>query len=226
VVQLRQSLDAIVRKRVEFLTAYQNAAYAARYERFVSTVCKAEATLGKGDVLSRAVANSLFKLMAYKDEYEVARLYTDGEFASRIKAAFDGEFTVKFNLAPPLVAKRDAQGRLVKAQYGSWMWQAFTLLARLKFLRGTALDVFGRTEERRMERQLIADYEASMTALLPRLSEDNLAQVVELASLPEHIRGFGHVKLDSVRKAKARWVELEQGLLNVVRGSEQRRQAA
>jgi indolepyruvate ferredoxin oxidoreductase len=225
VVQLPQSLDAIVRKRIEFLTLYQNAAYAARYEAFVSKVRQAEAALGKGDALSKAVAKSLFKLMAYKDEYEVARLYTDGEFESRIKAAFEGEFTVKFNLAPPLLAKRDALGRLMKAQYGPWMWRAFGLLAPLRFLRGTVLDVFGKTEERRMERQLIADYEASIAALLPLLREGNLEQAVELASLPEHIRGFGHVKLDSVRKAKARWAELEQALLSA-RASEQRRQAA
>jgi indolepyruvate ferredoxin oxidoreductase len=132
---------------------------------------------------------------------------------------------VKFNLAPPLFAKRDAQGRLVKAQYGPWMWGAFKLLARLKFLRGTALDVFGRTEERRMERQLIADYEASLSALLPQLREDNLRQAIELASLPEQIRGFGHVKLDSVRKVRLRWRELEAAL-HLVPAGEQARQAA
>jgi len=225
VVQLPQSLDALVRKRVEFLTAYQNAAYAARYEAFVSKVRHAEASLGKGEALSKAAAKSLFKLMAYKDEYEVARLYTDGEFESRIKATFEGDFTMKFNLAPPLLAKRDAQGRLVKAQFGPWMWGAFKLLARMKFLRGTALDPFGKTEERRMERQLIADYEASMSALLAMLKEDNLKQAVELAGLPEQIRGFGHVKLESVRKAKARWADLEQALRSAP-ATEQPRQAA
>ena len=162
VVQLPHSLDTLVRKRIEFLTAYQNAAYAKRYETFVERVREAEARLGKGDALTKAVARSLFKLMAYKDEYEVARLYTSGEFEERLKATFEGAFTVKFNLAPPLLAKRDAQGRLVKAQYGSWMWQAFKLLARFKFLRGTAFDPFGKTEERRMERQLIDDYRRSI----------------------------------------------------------------
>jgi indolepyruvate ferredoxin oxidoreductase len=225
VVHLPQSLDAIVRKRVAFLTAYQNAAYAARYEAFVSKVRQAEGSLGQGEALAKAVAKSLFKLMAYKDEYEVARLYTDGGFEARIKAAFEGDFTVKFNLAPPLLAKRDAQGRLMKAQYGPWMWRAFKLLARLKFLRGTTLDVFGRTEERRMERQLIADYEASVSALLPLLREDKLEQAIELASLPEHIRGFGHVKLESMRKAKARWAELETLLRNAP-AAQQPRQAA
>ena len=212
VVQLPQSLDAIVRKRVEFLTGYQNAAYARRYEAFVDRVRQAEAQLGRDEALSKAVARSLFKLMAYKDEYEVARLYTDGHFARRLRDTFSGGFAVRFHLAPPLLAKRDAEGHLVKAQYGSWVWQAFKVLAKLKFLRGTAFDPFGKTEERRMERQLVADYRASIEALLPRLFEDNLKQAVELASLPEHIRGFGHVKLESVRKARARWRELEDEL--------------
>jgi len=212
VVQLPQSLDAILRKRVESLTAYQNAAYAQRYAAFVDKVRQAEAGLGKGDALAKTVAKSLYKLMAYKDEYEVARLYTHGRFEERLKAAFEGDFTVTFNLAPPLLAKRDAQGRLIKVQYGPWMWPAFRLLAKLKFLRGTALDVFGKTEERRMERQLIADYQASIEALLPRLREDNLQLAVELASLPEQIRGFGHVKLDNLQKTKTRWKELEAAL--------------
>jgi indolepyruvate ferredoxin oxidoreductase len=179
----------------------------------VDKVRQAEVSLGKGNgALAKTVAKSLYKLMAYKDEYEVARLYTDGRFEERLKASFEGDYQVKFNLAPPLLAKRDAQGHLVKAQYGPWMWHAFRLLAKLKFLRGTALDVFGRTEERRTERQLIADYRASIEAVLPKLREDNLAQAVELASHPEHIRGFGHVKLDNLRKVKVRWKELEAAL--------------
>jgi indolepyruvate ferredoxin oxidoreductase len=212
VVEMPQSLEAILRKRVDFLVGYQNAGYARRYEMFVDKVRQAEAALGKGTALTRAAAKNLFKLMAYKDEYEVARLYTDGRFEERLKATFEGDFKITFNLAPPLLAKRDAQGHLVKARYGSWMWQAFRLLAKFKFLRGTALDLFGKTEERRMERQLIADYQASIEALLPKLREDNLAQAVELASLPEHIRGFGHVKLENLQKAITRWKQLEDGL--------------
>jgi indolepyruvate ferredoxin oxidoreductase len=158
------------------------------------------------------VAKYLFKLMAYKDEYEVARLYADPRFEERLKATFEGDYTLKFNLAPPLLSKRDAQGRLIKSQYGAWMWKAFKVLAKFKFLRGTALDVFGKTEERRLERQLIADYQASIEALLPRLREDNLAEAVELASVPEQIRGFGHVKLDNLQKAKTRWTQLEDAL--------------
>jgi indolepyruvate ferredoxin oxidoreductase len=210
VVQFPQSLDALVRKRVEFLTAYQNAGYAKRYEAFVDKVRQAEAALGKGDALARAVARYLFKLMAYKDEYEVARLYTDGEFERRLKGTFEGDFTVKFNLAPPLLAKRDAQGHPMKAQYGSWVWQAFRLLARLKFLRGTALDPFGRTEERRMERALIDEYRASIEAALSRLNADSLPLAIELASLPEQLRGFGHVKLRHLNAVRARWRALER----------------
>jgi indolepyruvate ferredoxin oxidoreductase len=212
VVQLPQSLEATVRRRVEFLTDYQDAAYAKRYEAFVTKVRQAEAKLGRGEALAKAVAKSLFKLMAYKDEYEVARLYTDGRFEERLKATFAGDFKIAFHLAPPLLARRDAQGRPLKAQYGSWMRQVFRLLARLKFLRGTACDPFGRTGERRMERQLIDDYRASIEALLPRLCEGNLKQAVELAGLPEQVRGFGHVKLESLRKAQARWRELEAEL--------------
>ncbi len=212
VVQLPQSLEAMVRRRAEFLTGYQDSAYAERYQAFVDKVRRAEATLGRGEALSQAVAKSLFKLMAYKDEYEVARLYTDGGFEKRLNATFAGEFKLKFHLAPPLLARRDAQGHLVKAQYGPWMRWVFALLARFKSLRGTALDPFGKTEERRMERQLIADYRASIDALLPRLTEANLKHAVELAALPEEMRGFGHVKLESVRKARARWRELEDAL--------------
>jgi len=212
VVQFPQSVATLVRKRVAFLTAYQDAAYAGKYEAFVERVRAAEATLGKGDALSRAVARSLFKLMAYKDEYEVARLYTDGEFETRLKATFDGDYTVKFNLAPPLLAERDAQGRLMKAQYGSWMWQAFKLLARLKFLRGTAFDPFGRTNERLVERELISAYRATIDAVLPKLTADNLELAVVLAALPEQIRGFGHVKLASLKVVRAQWQELQEAI--------------
>jgi len=212
VVQMPHGLDALIARRVAFLTKYQDARYARRYEELVEQVRSAAAKLTGGDGLTRAVAKSLFKLMAYKDEYEVARLYTNGDFEQRLNQAFEGDFTLKFNLAPPLWAKRDGQGRLIKAQYGAWMWHAFKVLARLKFLRGTAFDVFGRTEERRLERQLIEDYRRSIAAALSTLSADNLALVTELASLPEQIRGYGHVKLASIEKAKARWRVIEQAL--------------
>ena len=216
VLQMPQSLDKLVERRVEFLTAYQNTRYAQRYAEFVEKVRTAETRLDRGEALSKAVAKYLFKLMAYKDEYEVARLYTDGEFERRLNAAFEGEFKIKYNLAPPLLAKRDATGKLVKAPYGAWMGIAFRLLATLKGLRGTRLDPFGHTAERRMERDLIREYETLIEELLGGLSRDNLALAVELAALPEHIRGYGHVKLEHLARVKAE----QQRLLAAFRGGD------
>jgi indolepyruvate ferredoxin oxidoreductase len=194
VVQMPQNLETLIRRRAAFLTEYQNARYARHYEDLVAKVRDAEAGLGAGDALSKAVAKYLFKLMAYKDEYEVARLYTNGDFEKRLNAAFEGDFKVSYNLAPPLLAKRDAQGHLVKARYGAWMKPAFKVLAKLKGLRGTALDVFGYSAERKMERGLIRDYEAMISEILATLNRKNQRNAVELACLPERIRGFGHVK--------------------------------
>jgi indolepyruvate ferredoxin oxidoreductase len=202
-----QSLDNIIRKRVEFLTAYQDSAYAAQYEQLVSKVRAAESAQGLGTKLSTAVAKYYFKLMAYKDEYEVARLYTDGRFVEQLKSQFEGDFSVKFNLAPPLLAKKDAKGHLVKAEFGSWMWKAFVLLAKFKGLRGGTFDIFGYTAERKMERALIAEYRAMIDSLLAGLTPENHGVAVELANLPEQIRGFGHVKEKNVahfREEKAR----------------------
>ncbi len=207
VLHMPQSLDAIIGKRVAFLTAYQDAAYAARYTDLVTQVRERETALGLGTKLSTAVAKYYFKFMAYKDEYEVARLYTDGRFVEQLKQQFEGDFSVKFNLAPPLMAKKDAKGHLVKAEFGSWMWKAFALLARFKGLRGGAFDVFGHTAERRMERALVIEYREMVQALLAQLTPDNHALAVELAALPEKVRGFGHVKEQAVatfRTDKAR----------------------
>ncbi|HJV80247.1 indolepyruvate ferredoxin oxidoreductase family protein [Noviherbaspirillum sp.] len=204
-----ESLSGLVQRRVAFLTDYQDADYAARYEALVNTVRKAEEGLGKGDKLARAVAKAYFKLMAYKDEYEVARLYTNGEFVEKLKQQFDGEFSLKFNLAPPLFAKKDGNGHLVKAEYGSWMWQGFRLLAKMKTLRGTKLDVFGYTAERRMERALIEEYRRTVLSLLDRLGGNNYTLAVQIAALPEKIRGFGHVKA----KALAQFREEQDRLL-------------
>ncbi len=226
VVSIPESLDVIVRKRVAILTEYQNAAYAKLYETFIDKVRTAEAKLGKGDALTKVVARSFFKLMAYKDEYEVARLYADGEFEKRLKATFDGDYKLKFNLAPPLFSKRDAQGHLIKAAYGSWVLSAFKLLAKLKFLRGTALDIFGKTAERRMERQLITDYVATMEDVLGCLSGSNLNQAIELAGLPEQIRGFGHVKHASVERVRAQWRLLHQAITGRLLISEPSQRAA
>jgi len=211
VIQMPQSFDSVIKKRVEFLTGYQDAAYAAQYETLVARVREREAALKLGNKLSMAVAKSYAKLMAYKDEYEVARLYTDGRFVEQLQSQFDGKFSVKFNLAPPLFAKKDAKGHLVKAEFGSWMWGAFKLLAKLKGLRGTAFDVFGYTAERKMERALVTEYRDMIEALLPSLDAANHAVAVELAALPEQIRGFGHVKEQAVAEYRVRKQELLSG---------------
>ncbi|MCW5771625.1 MAG: indolepyruvate ferredoxin oxidoreductase family protein, partial [Rhodospirillaceae bacterium] len=143
------------------------------------------------------------KLMAYKDEYEVARLYTDGSFLRRLNEQFEGDYKLRFHLAPPLFAERDlATGRLKKRRYGSWVMPAFRILAKLRFLRGTRLDLFGYTAERRAERKLIADYAALIETVLPELTQANHALAVELARVPEQIRGYGHVKEANMEAAK------------------------
>jgi indolepyruvate ferredoxin oxidoreductase len=204
--QLSQSFEETVARRVEFLTQYQSAAYAARYRDRVNTAQSAEAAKAPGKSgLAEAVARYLFKLMAYKDEYEVARLYTDGAFLDQVKAAFDGDdLRFEFHLAPPLLARRDpTTGLPRKMSFGPWMMPAYKLLARLKFLRGTALDPFGRTVERRTERALVRDYEAMLEEVLSKLTPDNHHLAVGLANIPEKIRGFGHVKARHLTAAKA-----------------------
>ena len=161
-----------------------------------------------GKQLTTAVAKYLFKLMAYKDEYEVARLYTDPAFLNGIEAQFEGDYKLVFHLAPPAFAKRNARGELVKRRYGPWMLGAFGVLAKLKFLRGTVFDPFGHSEERRTERRLIADYTALIDELLVGLDDKNLSLAVELARIPEDIRGYGHVKLRHLAAAKAHEAEL------------------
>jgi indolepyruvate ferredoxin oxidoreductase len=205
----KPSLDEIVGKRVDFLTAYQDAAYAAQYRAFVDKVRAAEAPLG-GSALAEAVARYLFKLMAYKDEYEVARLHTDRAFSDRIASMFEGEYKLVHHLAPPAIAKKDAQGHLVKQPFGPWMRSAFALLAKFKGLRGTAFDPFGRTPERKMERALIGEYRACVEELLKTLSADNRTLAAEIARIPEEIRGYGHVKERHLKAARVKWQALMQ----------------
>ncbi len=203
----RPSLDETIARRTEFLSAYQNAAYAEQYRAFVARVREAEAPLSSTR-LTEAVAQGLFKLMAYKDEYEVARLHADAAFAAKIGEMFDGEVKLVHHFAPPILGKTDAQGRPVKQAFGPWMHKALPWLAKLKFLRGTAFDPFGRTEERRTERALIQEYRASVEALLARLSKERLDTAVEIARLPLEIRGFGHVKAANLEKVRAKWLAL------------------
>ncbi|MBA2672406.1 indolepyruvate ferredoxin oxidoreductase family protein [Ramlibacter sp.] len=203
----RDTLDSVVARRVDFLTGYQNAAYAAGYRAFVETVRAAEAPLGK-TVLTESVARFLFKLMAYKDEYEVARLHTETGFLEKIASQFEGDYKVHYHLAPPILSKPNEKGELQKRKFGPSTVLAFRLLAKLKGLRGTALDVFGRTEERRTERALIREYRDCIAGLLPRLDAGNHALAVEIARLPEQIRGYGHVKERNLAAARTRWQEL------------------
>ena len=217
-------VDTFIEARVRDLTAYQDPAYASRYRALVERVRAAERerTPGRTD-LGETVARSLFKLMAYKDEYEVARLFSDGTFMERLSKQFEGDVTLTFHLAPPLLARRDPQtGHLQKRAFGSWMMIAFKTLARLKRLRGTPFDPFGYTHERRMERRLVADYEAVLETVARGLDEENHALVVEIAALPLSIRGFGHVKEENRRTAK----DCEARLLARFRGPEPRQTAA
>jgi indolepyruvate ferredoxin oxidoreductase len=189
------SLDEQIARRVSFLTDYQDAAYAAKYKALVEKVRAAEQQKTPGFTsLTEAVARYAFKVMAYKDEYEVARLYTSGDFEQRVRDTFEGNYKIHFHLAPPLLAKKDDEGKLRKAEYGPWMFKAFRMLAKFKGLRGGAFDIFGYTAERKMERQLIADYFKQMDELVTGLNSENHALAIDIASVPEHIRGYGHVK--------------------------------
>jgi indolepyruvate ferredoxin oxidoreductase len=205
----RDTLDTLVSRRVEFLTGYQDAAYARSYEAFVRRVQEAEAAACPGrSTLAEAVARNLFRLMAYKDEYEVARLHTDAAFLARIDAMFEGDVRLRHHLAPPLLSPRNDRGELVKREFGPRVRTAFRLLARLKRLRGTVLDPFGRTEERRTERALIVAYRATVDELLRSLSAANHPQAVTIAQLPDGIRGFGHVKAHNLAAVRLRWEAL------------------
>jgi indolepyruvate ferredoxin oxidoreductase len=206
----QETLEAMVQFRVDYLTQYQNAAYAQQYREFVEKVGATETALGAGGTLplSEAVARYLFKLMAYKDEYEVARLHSDADFAAQVQARFEGEYQLNYHLAPPLFAKRNEKGELQKQQFGAWMGRTLRLLAHLKFLRGTAFDVFGRSQERQAERALIAEYRSDIEAMLPTLNANNRDAAAAFARVPEQIRGFGHVKARHLEAARQQWALL------------------
>jgi indolepyruvate ferredoxin oxidoreductase len=198
------TLEDVVERRIRFLTAYQNEAHARRYKDLVVRVQRAEAERTRGQTgLAEAVARYYFKLLAIKDEYEVARLFTDGSFARKVADQFEGDYRLKFHMAPPLFARRDPDtGEFEKKEYGPWMMGAFRLLAGLRFLRGTPLDVFGYSAERRRERALVAEYERTIEEICGGLNARNHEVAVAIASIPEHIRGFGHVKDAHLEKAK------------------------
>ncbi len=211
-----ESIDDLIKARESWLTDYQNAPYAKRYRQAVDRIREKELKIAgrSGLALTKAVAKNLAKLMAYKDEYEVARLYADPAYLQKLRAQFDGEpgrdYTLNFYLAPPLLAKRDEHGHLQKKRFGPWVLPAFRMLARMKGLRGTTLDVFGKTAERRGERQLIVDYFGLIDELCATLDEERLPVAVQLANLPDEIRGFGHVKernLLAAQQKKARLLD-------------------
>jgi indolepyruvate ferredoxin oxidoreductase len=217
----KPSVKEVITKREAYLTAYQNAAYAQRYQALVLEVQRAESAWGKTR-LTEAVAHNLFKLMAYKDEYEVARLYSDGSFAQKIAAEFEGDVQLHFHLAPPLLAKTNAQGQLVKQRFGPWMMSAYKQLARLKGVRGTWMDPFGHTPERKQERALIDKYQDQIHTMLKILaaSPDGISaecyqKSLELASLPQDIRGFGHVKARHIAQAMEKWQRLASELVQL-----------
>ncbi|QTF93198.1 MAG: indolepyruvate ferredoxin oxidoreductase family protein [Halomonas sp. BM-2019] len=207
---LSRTLDEVIERRQEQLTAYQDAAYAKRYTDKVQRIRNLEKRLQPHAIgLTEAVARHYFKLLAYKDEYEVARLYSDPKFMEKIHETFEGDFKLNFQLAPPLWARGKAGDPPRKRSYGPWMMKAFKLLARLKFLRQTPLDPFGHTHDRKLERTLLKDYERLLDTLEAELTAENHPVAVKLAALPDRIRGFGPVKERYAQHAQ----EMQQQLL-------------
>jgi indolepyruvate ferredoxin oxidoreductase len=207
---LSTSLDEVIARRAAFLTDYQDAAYAKRYTDYVEKVRAAETVKMPGSTtLTEAVARAYFKLLAIKDEYEVARLYADTDFMQRVEQQFDGDYKLVFHLAPSLASEKDPHtGEAKKKAYGPWMMKAFRVLAKMRRYRGTSFDIFGRTEERKMERALIGEYEVLIDEVLRDMATHNHGVAVELAQTPEQMRGYGHVKERNVKAAKARQAEL------------------
>jgi indolepyruvate ferredoxin oxidoreductase len=194
------SLETLINRRVKFLTAYQNAAYSDKYLHFVRRVQRIESKIAEGcTTLTETVAKQYFRLLAYKDEYEVARLYSDGTFTKRLNQQLEGDYRLTFHFAPPLLPARDKEtGKLRKRNFGSWMLPFLKLLAKFKFLRGTAWDIFGYTAERKMERQLTQNFENRIEEILGTLNTTNHSTAVEIADNYQTIRGFGHIKMAQV----------------------------
>ncbi|BFM08265.1 indolepyruvate ferredoxin oxidoreductase family protein [Halioxenophilus aromaticivorans] len=209
-----ETLQEVVERGVALLTAYQNAEYAQGYQRLVERLAARETKVAanRGEPVSMAVAKNLAKLMAYKDEYEVARLHSSREFKAQLEQQFSGQlgkdFKLKFYLAPPLLSKKDAQGHLQKRPFGGWLLPVFKCLAKLAFLRGSALDIFGYTEERKQERQWVSDYQDLVENFCQTLCSDNMDVAIELATIPEKIRGYGHVKEKNMLQAREKWHRL------------------
>jgi indolepyruvate ferredoxin oxidoreductase len=209
-----QTLAEIIEDRARRLIDYQNLSYAQQYRSICHQVAEKDAAVGAADQLAIAVARYLFKVMAYKDEYEVARLHTDKLFQQEIDHVFEGDYKITYHLAPPLLAKVDGNGQPVKRRMPSITKYAFQLLAPFKFLRGTSLDLFGFSADRKLDRKVIADFKADIETVINHVSQRNLKQAIELLSLPEQIRGYGHVKRKHVDNLQQR----RQRLLKQIRG--------
>jgi indolepyruvate ferredoxin oxidoreductase len=204
-----RNLEELIERRVKLLTGYQDARYAARYRALVEKVQKLEKDRVNSTKLAEAVARYYAKLLAYKDEYEVARLHADPAFRSKVEGMFEGEYRLVYHLAPPLLARKDPlTGEPRKMRFGAWVMPLFKVLSSLKFLRGTPFDVFGYTEERRTERALIREYEDTVERLLAGLTPQNHAAAVQIAALPDEIRGFGHIKARTLAPARKKRDEL------------------
>jgi indolepyruvate ferredoxin oxidoreductase len=202
------TLEEVIAKRMTYLTDYQDAAYAQRYKKAIERFTAFPK-------MHEAVARNYHKLLAYKDEYEVARLYTNGDFLKSVRAQFDGDYKLTFHMAPPIFEKTDpATGRPKKRSFGPWMMGALHILTRLKGLRGTPLDPFGHLKDRREERALIVEYEKTMDLVLAHFTGENMDLCVEILSLPDMIRGFGPVKEANLRKARAMHMALMTRLIN------------
>ncbi|MBV9459376.1 MAG: 2-oxoacid:acceptor oxidoreductase family protein, partial [Bradyrhizobium sp.] len=203
------TLDEIIAHRMAHLTGYQSKRLAARYRKLVDQVRAAATDGGYGEAIPRAVAINYAKLLAYKDEYEVARLFSDGRFEQQLRDQFEGDFKFSFNLAPPIMGGgKDALGRPLKRPFGPWMLPAFKWLARFRFLRGTALDIFARSPDRKLERELIAAYEKDVATVLGQLSPVTAETALELLQLPDRIRGYGPVKEKAAEQANKRREQL------------------
>ncbi|MET0658110.1 MAG: indolepyruvate ferredoxin oxidoreductase family protein, partial [Steroidobacteraceae bacterium] len=207
---LPQTLDEVIAHREKLLTDFQDAVYARAYREFVEKVRQAESQKTGGTTFTQTVVRVLARLMAYKDEFEVARLYSTGDFARRLKSEFEGDYTLRVLLAPPLFSKRNDKGELIKRSFGPYMFKAFGGLARLRWLRQTPFNIFGYTAERKMERQLIVEYRQLVERVLQRLTSQNATEATELIRIYEDIKGFGHVKERNFQQVKAQEAKLLQ----------------
>ena len=216
--KVADTLDAMIDRRRSFLVDYQDNNLADRYVGLVQRVREAEAGLDAGSRLTNATARAWFRLLAYKDEYEVARLHADPAFLEKLQADFGRKSKLRFHLAPPLLSgKRDARGRPLKREFGAWILPVFRMLARLRRLRGTPFDVFGYTAERRMERQLIVEFEETIDRILAALDSGTLDGAVEVVEAFLDIRGFGPVKEEAVAVAREHIAELLSNLEHLER---------